>query len=95
MGEFVAPPCRCVWRGVPCGAPATQEDGLCDWCGTRTAEQVARSPHAVVAADGKATLGGGSATPYNHQAGRSGIPADARPSACWMDAAALSAPKEG
>ena len=27
--------CRCVWLGERCPNGATEEDGLCDWCGTR------------------------------------------------------------
>lgn len=78
--------CGCVWNGVRCDADATQEDGLCDWCGVRRPEDLKDSPWLMADPDGKYLgLAGGSVTPFNHQAGRSGIPDDARPSACWME----------
>jgi hypothetical protein len=93
---FVAPHCRCTWRGVPCAAAATQEDGLCDWCGVRRPEQMRDNPFAMFGPNSEYLgLGGGSVTPYNHQAGRSGIPDDAIPSACWAVPASPPDPWHG
>ena len=80
-------PCRCVWHGVPCDATATQEDGLCDWCGERRPGDLMDNPYAVFGPDGTFRgLGGGDNTPYNHQAGWNPIPATVRPTACWIPA---------
>lgn len=27
--------CRCLWDGSRCPNDATEEDGMCDWCGER------------------------------------------------------------
>lgn len=78
--------CRCVWHGVRCEADATQEDGLCDWCGTRRPEDLEDAPFAIRGVEGEVLgVGGGTVTPYNHQAGRGGIPDTVRPTACWME----------
>jgi hypothetical protein len=78
--------CRCVWHGVPCAKPATQEDGYCDWCGTRRPEDMRNNPFAMWSPEGEFLgLGGGTVTGYNHQAGWDGIPEDVRPTACWME----------
>lgn len=73
--------CRCVWADVRCPNPATQEDGLCDWCGDRTAEQLRSNPKALIhPVTGEVLgLGGGGDTPEAHSDG------DRRPSACWFD----------
>lgn len=79
--------CRCVWRGVPCAKMATQEDGLCDWCGVRRPDDMRNNPFAMWSPDGEYLgLGGGATTGYNHQAGWGPIPSDVRPTACWMEA---------
>lgn len=53
--------CRCVWEGVRCQSPATQEDRLCDWCSNaRTEEQLRANPKACIGVDG-AYLGLGGA----------------------------------
>lgn len=78
--------CLCVWFGVPCAKPATQEDGYCDWCGTRRAEDMRGNPFAIWSPDDEYLgLGGGTVTGYNHQAGWDGIPESVRPTACWME----------
>ena len=78
--------CACVWHGVRCAKEATQEDGLCDWCGQRRPDDLRNNPFAIFAADGKYLgLGGGTVTGYNHQAGWDGIPDTVRPTACWME----------
>lgn len=65
MAEFMR--CRCIWHGVACAKQATQEDGLCDWCGPRTDEQMRGNPYAVFGSEGEYLgLGGGSGTGYNH-----------------------------
>lgn len=69
--------CRCRWAGVRCPNPATQEDGLCDWCGTRSPEQLAANPAAMFHAVTGELLGlGGS--------GQAHIDSTRRPDACWM-----------
>ena len=80
-------PCRCVWQGVACAKEATQEDGLCDWCGVRRLEDLRDNPFALVdpLTDEVLGLGGGSVTGYNHQAGWDPIPDTVRPTACWME----------
>lgn len=78
--------CRCVWHGVPCQKEATQEDGLCDWCGVRRPEDMRDNPFASWSSEGEFLgLGGGTVTGYNHQAGWDPIPDDVRPTACWME----------
>lgn len=80
--------CRCVWADLRCPRQATQEDGLCDWCGVRRSEDLRDHPKALIAPDGEAMgLGGGgdeNDPPFEHQAGQAGISADVRPTACWM-----------
>lgn len=87
-GTAVEVRCRCVWADVRCPRPATQEDALCDWCGTRRPEDTRDNPKALIAPDGEFMgLGGGGDEydpPYEHQAGQAGIPNDVRPTACWM-----------
>lgn len=39
--------CRCICQGERCADEATQEDGLCDWCGERTYEQLQAHPNAM------------------------------------------------
>ena len=81
--------CRCVWQGVHCPRPATQEDGLCDWCGPRRPEDMRNNPLAMWGPAGEYLgLGGGGPNPYEHQAGQAGIPAEVRPTACWMESPA-------
>lgn len=72
--------CRCVWRDEQCPNDATQEDGLCDWCGVRRPEDLRTNPNVVLNADGSVWgLGGRGEV---HQNG----PNDSRtPSACWME----------
>jgi hypothetical protein len=46
--------CRCVWRGERCENQATEEDGLCNWCGNgRTERRLRRDPKAVTDPGGK------------------------------------------
>jgi hypothetical protein len=79
------PGCICVWHGVRCEKPATQEDRLCDWCGVRRPEDMRGNEFAEFSADGQYLgLNGGTITGYNHQAGWGPIPAEVRPTACWM-----------
>jgi len=78
--------CRCVWHGVNCKKDATQEDGLCDWCGERRVDDLKNNPFAMWSMHGEFLgLGGGTATGYNHQAGWDSIPDSVRPTACWME----------
>lgn len=77
--------CRCIWHGVRCEKEATQEDGLCDWCGVRTPEDMRDNPFAIWHDGQFQGLGGGSVTGYNHQAGWGPIPEGVRPTACWME----------
>ena len=53
--------CACVWRGERCPNLATQEDGLCNWCGNgRMPEQMRDDPKALIAPDGTFMgIGGG------------------------------------
>jgi hypothetical protein len=76
-----------VWQGVACAKEATQEDGFCDWCGVRRAEDLRANPFALVdpLTDEVLGLGGGGVTGYNHQAGWDPIPDEVRPTACWME----------
>jgi hypothetical protein len=77
--------CRCIWQNVRCEKGATQEDGLCDWCGTRRPEDLRDNPFAMFDQEGAFLgLAGGTVTGYNHQAGWDGIPDDVRPTACWF-----------
>lgn len=89
--------CRCVWRGVPCAKEATQEDGLCDWCGVRRPEDMHNNPYAIFdpITGSYMGLGGGTVTGYNHQAGWPPIPDTVRPTACWMERAQPNPLPEG
>ena len=85
-GLSFTPHCRCIWHGVPCAKPATQEDGLCDWCGDRRPEDMRSNEFAQWSPTGEYLgLAGGTVTGYNHQAGWGPIPSDVRPTACWME----------
>ncbi len=83
--------CRCTWHGVRCPRPASQEDGLCDWCGTRRPEDLRGNPKALWDPTTGESLGLGGGwgpdddPPYEHQAGTAGISPDVRPTACWME----------
>jgi hypothetical protein len=45
--------CRCLWRGERCTNQATQEDGLCNWCGeNRTEHSLRKDPAAHIGPDG-------------------------------------------
>jgi hypothetical protein len=69
--------CRCVWAGIRCPNTATQEDGLCDWCGERRPEQLHDNPRAIFSLrTGEfLVLGGG---------GEAHVDPSMRPDACWM-----------
>lgn len=69
--------CRCVWAGGQCSARATQEDGLCDWCGTRRPEDLKDNPNAMWDPVNGEYLGLGGRG-YDH------VDPDLRPDACWM-----------
>ena len=46
--------CGCVWRNERCENRATQEDGLCNWCGNgRTHAQMRDDPKAYLGPDGE------------------------------------------
>lgn len=69
--------CRCVWNGARCTMPATQEDGLCDWCGVRRAEDLRMNPNAMFDPISGDYLGlGGRGYPH--------VDPDVSPDACWM-----------
>ena len=70
--------CRCVWAGRHCSHPATQEDGLCDWCGVRTPEQLKGNPNAMWSPLNGEFLGLGGHG-YDH------VDPSRTPDACWMD----------
>lgn len=68
--------CGCSWRGERCENRATQEDGLCNWCGNgRTPEQMTNDPKAFIGPDG--TFYGISGVGQLHDS-RPGSPG-----ACW------------
>lgn len=46
--EEERPQCSCVWRGERCPDLATQEDGLCDWCGNHDTCADHDGPHVDV-----------------------------------------------
>lgn len=75
--------CRCIWADVRCPNAATQEDGLCDWCGTRRVEDMRSNPNAMWSPLTGEYLGLGGAGEA-HQAGIGPIPDSIRPTACWM-----------
>lgn len=69
--------CHCVWLDERCPNPATQEDGLCDWCGERRPDQLQSNPKALLdplTGDFMA-LGG---------AGEAHVNPTVSPDACWM-----------
>lgn len=75
--------CRCVWLDERCPNDATQEDGLCDWCGTRNAEQMRDNPNAVIGPEGEFLgLGGRGELHDAPLADRLGY---GPPKACWYD----------
>lgn len=68
--------CRCIWNNERCNNDATQEDGLCDWCGTRNVDQLVDNPKAMFGPDGEYLgLGGG---------GEQHVDPTQTPDACWM-----------
>lgn len=72
--------CRCLWEDERCPNPATQEDGLCDWCCpafSRTMAQLSVSSNACFdAKTGEYVgLGGG---------GEGHVHIGSIPDACWM-----------
>jgi hypothetical protein len=69
--------CRCVWLDERCPNEATQEDGLCDWCGVRRLEDLRSHPKAILdpATGDVAMLGGG---------GEAHVNVHHTPDACWM-----------
>src|SRR5262245_36395133 len=67
--------CRCVW-GERCPNTATQEDGLCDWCGERRPEDLVGNPNALISPDGEFMGLGGR--------GESHVDTSRTPDACWM-----------
>lgn len=69
--------CACVWLDERCPNSATQEDGLCDWCGTRRMEDLRSNPNALIdPLTNEVTMLGGR--------GEAHVNPDARPDACWM-----------
>lgn len=77
------PLCRCLWADVHCPNRATQEDGLCDWCGTRREDDLRANPNAMWSPITGEYLGLGGASEA-HQSGVGPIPDEHRPTACWM-----------
>lgn len=69
--------CRCHWDGEQCPNDATQEDGLCDWCGTRRVEDLRDNPKAMFSPISGEYLGLGGG-------GERHVNPDLRPDACWM-----------
>ncbi len=69
--------CRCVWADKRCTHPATQEDGLCDWCGVRRPEDLTANPNAIFGPITGEFLGLGGRG-YDH------IDSSRIPDACWM-----------
>lgn len=68
--------CRCVWDSGRCSNDATKEDGLCNWCGVRTAEDVKDDPNALWGPDGEFLGYGGARQPH--------VNPWLTPDACWM-----------
>jgi hypothetical protein len=78
--------CRCVWLGERCPNPATEEDGMCDWCagpGMRTEEQLRTNPKALIGPDGE-YMGLGGAGEL-HDAPLADAKGYGPPKACWYD----------
>lgn len=69
--------CVCVWNGERCPNAATQEDALCDWCGTRRAEDLRDNPKAIFDPHTNEFLGLGGA-------GELHVDPTRTPDACWM-----------
>ena len=68
--------CCCVWRDEQCPNAATQEDGLCDWCGDRTEDQYRTNPKALISPITGEYLGlGGAGELHDSRPGS--------PGACW------------
>lgn len=70
--------CACVWNDERCPNDATQEDGLCDWCGKRRPEDLRSNPKAIwdLTTGEFLALGGG---------GERHVNPTLQPDACWMD----------
>lgn len=76
MSDSETTRCGCVWRGEQCANRATQEDGLCNWCGNgRTPEQMKDDPKAMVLPDGTFMGIGGAGQLHDSRPGS--------PGACW------------
>lgn len=72
--------CCCVWRGERCTNQATEEDGLCNWCGNgRSLDRLRLDPKALIGPNGEfdGSIGGGGQT-HDYDASK---PASTR--ACW------------
>ena len=86
--------CRCCWNPLGptegaeaerCPNPATQEDGICDWCaryGSRTEEQLRQNPKALVSPEGEYMGLGGAGEVHDVVHGSDGRPVKL-PCACW------------
>lgn len=68
--------CACVWLDKRCPNDATQEDGLCDWCGVRRDEDLRSNPKVLINPDGNVMGLGG--------AGEAHLDINHTPDACWM-----------
>lgn len=71
------PRCRCVWAEARCPNDATQEDGLCDWCGKRRVEDMRGNPNAMYDPTTGEYLGLGGR-------GETHVNPTRTPDACWM-----------
>lgn len=69
--------CHCIWADVRCPNDATQEDGLCDWCGKRRPEDMRNNPKAMWDPTTGKFLGLGGA-------GEAHSDTRFTPDACWM-----------
>ena len=80
--------CRCVWNDERCPNDATQEDQLCDWCGTRRPEELRKNPKAIFDLAGEHFLGlsGG---------GEAHVDPARTPDACWMPGSGAVRATEG
>lgn len=75
----VSSQCGCVWRGERCLNRATQEDGLCNWCGNgRTPEQMRDDPKALIALEGTFMGIGGGGQLHDYDQAK-----PASTAACW------------